>query len=394
MQKLKEIDLKGRRVLVRVDFNVPLNAAGGVAEDARMAAALPTLQYILEQGGKLIIASHLGRPKGAVIPKYSLKPVAAHLETMLMRKVFMAQESVGSAVENRVAQMQDGDIFVLENLRFHGAEQADDDDFAKQLAALCDVYVNDAFAVCHRANASVSAITRHVSCKTAGFLLQKELDTFAKVIQNPVRPVAAVVGGAKVSSKLKALENLIEKVDLIFIGGAMANTFLAAQGMDMGRSLLEPDLIATAGDVLIQAEKEGVDCFLPVDIVAAAELKAGVPSQTCSVKEVLPQFMALDIGPATVALFAEKLAPAQTVVWNGPMGVFETSPFDQGTLGVANAIADINALTIVGGGDTVAAVNRSGRSADFTYLSTGGGAFLTLMEGKPLVAVAALEEAR
>ncbi len=390
MQKLKEIDLKDKRVLVRVDFNVPLDGAGGVAEDARMEAALPTLQYILEQGGKLIIASHLGRPKGIVTPKYSLKPVAAHLEKLLERKVTMAKESVGTVVEEQVAQMETGDIVVLENLRFHAAEQADGDDFAQQLASLCDVYVNDAFAVCHRANASVSAITRYVSCKTAGFLLQQELETFARVNENPARPVAAVVGGAKVSSKLKALENLIEKVDLIFIGGAMANTFLAAQGADMGRSLLEPDLIKTAGDVLAKAKEEGVDCFLPIDVIAAAELKAEVPSQICSTNEVPPQFMALDIGPATVALFAEKLAPAQTVIWNGPMGVFETMPFDQGTFGVANAIADMNALTIVGGGDTVAAVNRSGRSADFTYLSTGGGAFLTLMEGKPLVAVAAL----
>ncbi len=393
MQKLKEIDLKGQRVLVRVDFNVPLDASGGVAEDARMKAALPTLRYILDQGGKLIIASHLGRPKGVVTPKYSLKPVAAHLEKLLERKVTMAKYSVGFAVEERVAQMEAGDIVVLENLRFYAAEQADDDDFAQQLAALCDVYVNDAFAVCHRANASVSAITRYVSCKTAGFLLQKELETFAKVIENPARPVAAVVGGAKVSSKLKALENLIAKVDSIFIGGAMANTFLAAQGADMGRSLLEADLVETAGDVLVQAKKEGVDCFLPIDVVVAAELKAEMPSKTCSVKEIPPQFMALDIGPASVALFAEKLATAHTIIWNGPMGVFETPPFDQGTLGIANAIADMNALTIVGGGDTVAAINQSGRSDDFTYLSTGGGAFLTLMEGKPLVAVAALEAA-
>jgi phosphoglycerate kinase len=392
MQKLQEIDVKSHRVLVRVDFNVPLNAAGGVAEDARMIAALPTLQYILEQGGKLIVASHLGRPKGVVNPKFSLKPVAAHLEKMLQRKVRMAPESVGSAVEEEVAQMVDGDVIVLENLRFHVEEQADDDNFAKQLAALCDVYVNDAFAVCHRANASVSAITRHVTFKTAGFLLQKELNTFAKVSDQPARPVAAVVGGAKVSSKLKAIENLIDKVDLIFIGGAMANTFLAAQEMDMGRSLLEPDLIKTAGDVLVRAKDKGIDCILPVDIVAAKELKPGVSSLTCSVDKIPSQFMAFDIGPETVALFTERLAAAKTVVWNGPMGVFETSPFDQGTLGVANAIADLNALTIVGGGDTVAAVNRSDRSADFSYLSTGGGAFLTLMEGKPLVAVAALEE--
>lgn len=391
MKKLKEINLKGQRVLVRVDFNVPLDPSGGVAEDARIEAALPTLRYILDQGGKLIIASHLGRPKGVVTPKYSLKPVAEHLEKLLTRKVTMANESIGSAVEKMVSEMEAGDIVVLENLRFHAAEQADEEDFAQQLAALCDVYVNDAFAVCHRANASVSAITRHVSCKTAGFLLQKELDTFAKVIKDPARPVAAVVGGAKVSSKLEALKNLIEKVDLIFIGGAMANTFLAARGAEMGRSLLEADLAETAENVLEQAYKKGVNCYLPIDVMVATELKKETPSQICPVQEIPPQFMALDIGPATVALFTEKLTPAQTVLWNGPMGVFETTPFDQGTLGIANAIADLNALTIVGGGDTVAAVNRSGRSDDFSYLSTGGGAFLTLMEGKPLIAVAALE---
>lgn len=390
MQKLKEVDLKGKRVFVRVDFNVPLDSLGGVAEDARIEAALPTLRYILDEGGKLILASHLGRPKGVVTPKYSLKPVAAHLEKLLSRKVTMADDCIGEAVEASVSQMEVGDIVLLENLRFHAAEQADEDDFAQQLANLCDVYVNDAFAVCHRANASVSAITRHVSCRTAGFLLQKELDTFAKVIENPARPVAAVVGGAKISSKLKALENMIDQVDLIFIGGAMANTFLAAQGVKMGRSLLEPDLIETAGRVLVEAAAKNTECYLPVDVVVAAELQADTAWRVCAVKAIPTQMMALDIGPETVALFTEKLALAQTVIWNGPMGVFETIPFDQGTLGVASAVADMNALTIVGGGDTVAAVNRSGRSDDFTYLSTGGGAFLTLMEGKPLIAVAAL----
>ncbi len=317
--------------------------------------------------------------------------MAAHLEKLLARTVIMADDCVGAAVEATVSKMAPGDVVVLENLRFHAAEQANDDDFARQLAALCDVYVNDAFAVCHRANASVEAICHHVKIKTAGFLLQKELDTFAGVVEHPARPVAAVVGGAKVSSKLKALENMIDKVDLIFIGGAMANTFLAAQGMELGRSLLEPDMIETAGRVLAEAAAKKTACYLPVDLVVAAELQADAPSHVCAVNEIPSTMMALDIGPETVALFAEKLAPAQTVIWNGPMGVFETTPFDQGTLGVANAIADMNALTIVGGGDTVAAVNRSGRSADFTYLSTGGGAFLTLMEGEPLVAVAALE---
>ena len=245
--------------------------------------------------------------------------------------------------------------------------------------------------MCHRANASVEAICQYVKIKTAGFLLQKELDTFAKVVETPARPVAAVVGGAKVSSKLKALENMIDKVDLVFIGGAMANTFLAAQGVEMGRSLLEADMIETAGNVLAEAAVKNTECYLPVDVVVAAQLQAETESQVCRVKAIPPQLMALDVGPETILYFTEKLASAQTVIWNGPMGVFETRPFDLGTMGVAKAIADLDAMTIVGGGDTVAAVNQLGRSDDFSYLSTGGGAFLTLMEGKPLVAVTALE---
>jgi len=391
MQKLTKINLGNQRVLVRVDFNVPLDASGGVTDDARIRAALPTLRHVLDMDGKLIIASHLGRPKGEVIPKYSLRPVAAHLEKLLTRKVIMADDCIGTAVETGVSQMATGDVLLLENLRFHVAEQANDDVFARQLAGLCDVYINDAFAVCHRDNASVAAICRYVGTKAAGFLLQKELDTFAKVVETPVRPVAAVVGGAKVSSKVKALENMIDKVDLIFIGGAMANTFLAAQGMELGRSLLEPDMIETARHVLAEAAIKKTGCHLPVDVVVATGLQADAASQVCAVHAIPPQRMALDIGPETVAHYAQKLALAQTVIWNGPMGVFETEPFDQGTLGVADAIVALDALTIVGGGDTVAAVNRLGRGDDFSYLSTGGGAFLTLMEGRPLVAVAALE---
>ena len=393
MITVKDIELSDRRVLVRVDFNVPLDKSGQITDDARIQRSLPTLQYALDNNAKLLVASHLGRPKGNVMPEFSLAPAAKCLGDLIGKKVILADDCIGSETEEIVDAMTPGDVVMLENLRFHAGEQQNDDEFARGLASLCDVYVNDAFAVSHRANASVVAITRHVPDCVAGFLLQKELDYFGQAMTHPERPLAAVVGGAKVSSKLAALENMIRRVDMIVIGGAMANTFLKGSGIDMGQSRVEPELFETAANVMKIAAEKGIRFFLPVDVVAAPVLDADAPIQVVPVNKMPRDQMALDIGPATIARYTEALSDAKTVVWNGPMGAFEIKPFAKGTEALVHCIADIDALTIVGGGDTGVAVHNSGRADDVSYISTGGGAFLALLEGKPLPAVAALVEA-
>jgi phosphoglycerate kinase len=391
VKTIQSIDLDGKRVLVRVDFNVPLNKEGRITDDARIQGALPTLRYVVEHGARLIVASHLGRPKGRRVPEFSLAPVAERLTLLLERRVRLAEDCIGPGAAAAVDGMADGDVVLLENLRYHEGEQKNDPVFAEALAALCDVYVNDAFAVCHRAHASVAAVTRFAPISVAGFLLQKELEYFGKAMNNPRRPLVAVVGGAKVSSKLAALERMLEKVDRIIIGGAMANTFLKHSGVDVGASLVEDDMVAAAGTLKATCAQKGIGLFLPVDVIAGDRFDPGAETRIVPAGEIPSGWMALDIGPETARRYAEALADAGTVVWNGPMGAFEMAPFSRGTTAIAECIAGLDALTIVGGGDTNAAVHQADVTDRIGYISTGGGAFLTLLEGNPLPAIQALE---
>ncbi len=391
MKTIRDIDISGKRVFIRVDFNVPLDKQQQITDDSRIRAALPTITYAREKGAKLILASHLGRPKGKPAPEFSLSPIARRLGDLLGADVKMAEDCVGEAVAHLVSGMQPGDVILLENLRFHSQEQENDDAFAKSLAALCDVYINDAFAVSHRANASVVAITQFAPISGAGFLLEKEINYIKKAMADPRRPVAAVVGGAKVSSKLAALHNMLQHVDTVIVGGAMANTFLKYMGYAVGQSKIEEDRVAAAGDVMKKASEKGVRFYLPVDLVVAREPDAKAPTKIVPTQEIPTDWMALDIGPATALLFREALQDARTVVWNGPMGMFEIDAFSRGTTSMAASVAAAHALTIVGGGDTDAAVHMAGETDRISFISTGGGAFLEMLEGKTLPAIAALE---
>jgi len=391
MKSIRDIELSGKRVFIRVDFNVPLDNRQRVTDDSRITAALPTIAYAVDGGARTILASHLGRPKGKPVPEFSLAPVAERLGRLLDRKVEMAEDCIGPEVATQIAALGNGDIVLLENLRYHHGEQEDDDDFGRTLADLCDIYVNDAFAVCHRRNASVSAITRHVREAAAGLLLQRELDYFASAMADPKRPLVAIIGGAKVSSKLAALRNMLQHVDKIIIGGAMANTFLRAMGMSVGTSRLEEDMIAEASSVMTTAAEQGIGFYLPVDVVVAEKLDPDAATQIVGVEEIPDTKMALDIGPATSKAYANALDDAGTIIWNGPMGVFELDPFSKGTFALAANVASSGATTVVGGGDTDAAIHLCGVADQMSFISTGGGAFLTLMEGKTLPAVAALE---
>ncbi len=388
---VRDINVRGKRVFVRVDFNVPLDD-GRVADDTRIRAALPTINFLTERGARVILASHLGRPKGKPDPKFSLRPVAARLSEMLGREVRFAEDCVGSPANDAVGAMADGDVTLLENVRFHPEEQANDPEFAKQMASLADVYVNDAFGTAHRAHASTAGIAAHLPA-VAGFLLEKELKALGVLLADPQRPFAAVVGGAKISDKIGVLEQLMNKADCLIIGGGMANTFLAAQGKDLGNSLVEYDRLETARELLQKAESEKVNLVLPVDLVAAPATDAADQRKTVGVDEVPSGWMALDIGARTVELFASRIKEAKTVFWNGPMGLFEVDGFDAGTIGVAHALAESGAVSIIGGGDTVRAVNKAGVAEKMTHMSTGGGASLKLVEGKKLPGVEALMEA-
>jgi len=391
MKNIKDVNIDGKRVLVRVDFNVPLDEHLNITDDARIRSVLPTLKYVLDHHSKLIIMSHLGRPKGAVNPKMSLSPVSKRLEGLLQTKVGMAKDSIGSEVESLVGKMKEGDVVLLENLRFHPEEQKNDDAFAQKLAGLCDVFVNDAFAVSHRINASVVAVTKYAPVSVAGFLLQQELDYFQKAMTDPQRPLAAIIGGAKVSGKLDALENMLHHVDKFIIGGAMANTFLKSAGYNMEKSMVEPDLVETAASIMKKAIENGIKFYIPVDAVAANRFDAQAEIRTVPVQEIPKNWMIMDIGPASIMLYSEALEDAGTIIWNGPMGVFEMDAFSRGTSAIVRSVANSQALSIVGGGDTGAAVHNSGESGKITYISTGGGAFLALMEGKTLPGVAALD---
>ncbi len=393
MKTIKDIDISGKRVFIRVDFNVPLDEYQNIMDDSRIRAVLPTLQYALDHNAKMIIASHMGRPEGKAVGTLSLSPVAKRLGRFLEVDVVMAKDCVGSDVKALVSRMQPGDVLLLENLRFHGDEEKNEDSFAKALAELCDVYINDAFAVSHRENASVVAITKYAPLSVAGFLLQKELDYFKKAMADPRRPLVAVVGGAKVSSKIKALENMLDKVNKIIIGGAMANTFLASAGYELGKSKVEIGLIEAAASIIKKAAVNGIKFYLPVDAVVASHLNEKAEVKIVPIQEIPKEWMALDIGPATSLLYNEALYDAKTIVWNGPMGVFEIDAFSRGTFAMVESVANSYALSIVGGGDTDVAVHMAGETDRITYISTGGGAFLFLLEGKTLPAVAALNEA-
>lgn len=387
MKSIRELQLENKRVLVRVDFNVPMDDEGTITDDIRMRRVLPTLRYIRDQGGRLIICSHRGRPKGKRVLEFSLHPVAQYLETLLGCKVAMAEDCIGTEVEKRAEQLLPGQVLMLENLRFHSQETENEPDFSNKLAQLADVYINDAFAVSHRAHASVVGVAERIEMKGAGFLLQKEMDYFHQAMDNPVRPLVAIVGGAKVSSKLGALRNMLGLVDKMIIGGAMANTFLKSQGVYVGSSLVEEDLMDTASKFINEAEKKGIKLYLPVDVVTADSFSEEAVTKNVTVKDIPENWLALDIGPATTAYFQEALADAKTIVWNGPMGAFEMDPFARGTMALCHAVAASHALSITGGGDSNAAVKKAGVAGDISYMSTGGGAFLQLMEGKTLPGV-------
>ncbi|NPU84168.1 MAG: phosphoglycerate kinase [Syntrophaceae bacterium] len=392
MKFIDTLDLKGKRVLFRFDYNVPLDGSGNITDDIRIRSTLPTINYALDEGAKVVIMSHLGRPKGKHDPKYSLAPVAKRLSRLLEKQVKMAGDCIGDDVRQLVAGMSPGDVVLLENLRFHPEEEKNDEAFARELATLGDVYIDDAFGNAHRSHASNVAITRFVPECAAGFLIKKELNYFQKVIDNPPRPFVFIVGGSKVSDKLAALSNLATKVDKMIVGGGMAFTFLKALGYNVGRSIVEDELIPKAEEILAMVKERGVKFYLPIDVVIAEEKSAEAETKIVPVQEMNSHWLGLDIGPATITLFAEALANAKTIVWNGPMGVFEIDAFGRGTAALAHSVANSYALTIVGGGDTDVAIHKTGESDKITYISTGGGASLELLEGKVLPGIAALEE--
>jgi phosphoglycerate kinase len=392
---IDDLALQGRRVLVRVDFNVPLDEGGRVTDDRRIQAALPTIRKILEEGGSPVLMSHLGRPKGQMRPEMSLRPAAGELAKLLSKPVTMAADCVGPGVKDLVAGLPDGETILLENLRFHPGETGNDPEFAEQLAALGDVYVNDAFGTAHRAHASTVGVTRYVQPAAAGYLLKKELDTLGRALTGPPRPYVAVLGGAKISGKIEVIESFVDRVDALLIGGGMAFTFLRARGLEVGRSLVEEDKVSLAETILRKAADRGVELMLPADCRLAEAVEEGAESRIESVERMPADMIGVDIGPQTCKVFAGKIRNAGTVVWNGPMGVFEIDEFAAGTYRIAEALAEAaeaGGLTIVGGGDSAAAMARGGYEDRVGHISTGGGASLEFLAGKPLPGVEALTE--
>ncbi|WP_298004531.1 MULTISPECIES: phosphoglycerate kinase [Anaerolinea] len=384
-KSVRDIDVKGKKVLVRVDFNVPIKD-GVVQDDTRIRAALPTIEYLLEQGAAVILFSHLGRPKGGPDPKYSMQPVAEYLSKLMGKPVAFAEDCVGEPAEKAAATLKPGDVLVLENTRFHPEEEKNDLELAKKMAALADIYVNDAFGSAHRAHSSTEGVARFLPA-VAGFLMEKEIQYLSQAIENPKRPFVAILGGAKVSDKIGVIKNLLTKADTILIGGGMANTFFKAQGYPLGKSLVEDEVLDLARELIAQG---GTKLRLPVDVVIAQSMEEGAETKVVPVGPIPDDWMILDIGPETVESYGKVIANAATVVWNGPMGVFEVSTFAKGTFGIAEALAKSNAISIVGGGDSASAVQKSGLADKITHISTGGGASLEMLEGLVLPGVAAL----
>ncbi len=391
IQSIKEVTVNGKKVFVRADLNVPLTADAAIADETRIQASLPTLRYLLENGAALIVASHLGRPKGSVVNSLSLRPIAARLGELLSRDVLLAPDCVGASTEKMAEDLEPGQVLLLENLRFHAEEEANDTEFAKKLAALADVYINDAFGTSHRAHASTEGITHYVSQKAAGLLLTKELEYFDKALENPARPLVAIFGGAKISTKMKALRNVAPKADKIIVGGAMANTFLAARGLSVGKSLYEEEQVPAAKEAIEYLESNSCELILPTDVIIAASLSSGVSTQAVAVDQIPADMMALDIGPASLETFKQTMKGAGTIVWNGPMGAFETSEFSSGTFGIIDALAEAPCMTVVGGGETDQALHARHALDKMSFVSTGGGAFLELLEGRALPGVEALK---
>ncbi len=391
MKSIDELSVGGKKVFIRVDFNVPLDDQGNITDDTRIKAHLPTISHVIDRKGKVVLASHLGRPKGKRAEKYSLKPAARRLSELLGKDVAFADDCIGPEAEKAVAAMKEGDVLLLENLRFHPEEEKNDEGFSRELAKLCDIYVDDAFATAHRGHASNAGITRFVPECAAGLLLARELSYLNKALVDPVRPMVAIIGGAKVSDKIGVLEKLTEKVDKLIVGGGMAFTFIRALGYEVGKSLCEHDMLDVAKTIMTKAAERHVKFYLPADCIAAQAAALDAVTKRTTVQEIPKEWMALDIGPASVTLFAEALEDAKTIVWNGPMGMFELAPFSRGTFGLVDVVASSHALSIVGGGDTDTAVHQAGQAERISYISTGGGAFLELLEGKRMPAVDALE---
>jgi phosphoglycerate kinase len=399
MNKLSidKVELKGKRVLVRVDFNVPLDENLNITDDIRITESLPTIKKIVADGGKAILMSHLGRPKGGPNPKYSLAPTAKRLGELLSKEVKLAPDCVGPEAKAMVDVMKDGDVLILENVRFHAEEEKNDPAFAKQLAELGDVYINDAFGSAHRAHASTEGVTKFIKISAAGYLMQKELDYLGGAITNPKRPYVAILGGAKISGKIDVINNLLTKVDTLIVGGGMAYTFYKAQGKEIGTSLLEAEKVDLAKEVLANAKKSGIKFMLPTDVVVASEFKNDSPSTVVSVHAMPSDKMGLDIGPETIKLFSDELRNAKTIVWNGPMGVFEMDNFAKGTNAIAQVLVDVTAkgaITVIGGGDSAAAITKAGLKDKVSHVSTGGGASLEFLEGKALPGVVALNDVK
>ncbi len=390
IRTLDALQLAGKRVFIRVDFNVPLDEKGAVSDDQRIRAALPTIRHALGAKAKIILASHLGRPKGRE-EKYSLEPAGERLSELLAQDVILADDCIGDGVKKLVKDMRDGQVLLLENLRFHPEEEKNDEAFSKELASLCDVWVNDAFGTAHRAHASTAGMARFVAEKAAGFLIQKEVDYLGKALSQPARPFVALLGGAKVSDKIKVIENLLAKADAICVGGAMAYTFQKAQGLPVGKSRVEEDKLELARSLLEKARARKVDFLLPVDHVCGAEAKETARREVTPGKEIPDGLMGLDIGPKTLDVYRQRVLAAGTVFWNGPMGLFEQKPWAEGTLGIAQAMAESKATTVVGGGDSAAAVEAAGLVAKMTHVSTGGGASLEFIEGRVLPGIQVLE---
>ncbi|HHY77318.1 MAG TPA: phosphoglycerate kinase [Clostridiales bacterium] len=388
---VEDLEVKSKKVLVRVDFNVPMDEKGKITDDRRIREALPTINYLKDKGARVILMSHLGRPKGKVNPQYSLKPVARRLSELMGQPVIMCEDVVGEDAHKKSEALKDGEVMLLENVRFHAEEEKNDPEFAKKLSELGELYVNDAFGTAHRAHASTAGVADYLP-SAVGFLIKKELDVMGKVLSNPERPFVAILGGAKVSDKIGVIKNLIDKVDTLLIGGGMAFTFFKALGREVGKSVLEEDKVELASELLKKAELKGIKLLLPVDIVAAKEFKADAEHMTVESNEIPGDYMGLDIGEKTQKIYSEIIENAKTVVWNGPMGVFEMPAFSKGTYAIAEAMSKVNGTTIIGGGDSAAAVEQLGFGDKMTHISTGGGASLEFLEGKTLPGIAVIND--